>query len=85
MTVAKRQPQWVKVLTALGGVRYAISREELSQRTGIKESALCARLSELAAALSVEVSPGSCLSSAGVHVDGYRLTASGRARLREAA
>jgi hypothetical protein len=81
MTQAKRRPQWYAILEALSGCRYAISREELSIRTGIKESSLCARLAALHTALCVDISSGSCLSSAGVAVDGYRVSEAGRARL----
>jgi AraC-like DNA-binding protein len=84
MTVAKRTPQWWKVLEALGAVRYGLTREELSRRTGIKETSLCGRLYELAP-LYVQVSKLSGISSADVTVDTYRITAAGRARLSEAA
>lgn len=85
MTVAKRRPVWLRVLEELSRRRYAVSREELSRLTGIKESTLCGRLMELKTALCVEASPMSCLSSAGVRVDGYRITACGRQRIAGAA
>jgi hypothetical protein len=85
MTVEKRRPQWYAILEALDGMRYAVSREELSRLTNIKECSLCARLAELHVALCVDISSGSCLSAAGVQVDGYRLTQCGRDRLKEAA
>lgn len=85
MTVERRRPRWLQILEALAAARYAISREELSHRTGIKESTLCGRLNELAAALCVDVSEGSCISAAGERVNGYRISESGRRRLSEAA
>lgn len=79
MTVEKRLPQWLRILEVLRAERAAISRESLSKATGIKESSLCARLDDLRDDECIEVSPSSCVSDAGVTVDGYRITARGRA------
>ncbi len=84
MTVERRRPQWAKVLEALARCRFAVSREELSRLTGIKEASLCGRLYELAP-LYVEVSSMSCISAAGEKVNGYRISEAGRRRLAEAA
>ena len=49
-----------------------LSREELAERTGIKESTLCARLAELRP-FWIEALDRACVASSGLHVDGYRL------------
>ena len=59
-----------------------LSREEISERTGIKESSLCGRLSDLAP-LWVEPVEDACKAKSGVTVTGYRITELGRQRLRE--
>lgn len=81
-----RRKSWRAVMLTLGALPDAavLSREALSERTGIPQHVLCARLSELRPTW-VEAVSGACTSSAGVAVDGYRLTAAGRARLVEAA
>ncbi len=61
-----------------------MSREKLADYTEIKESTLCARLSELRP-LWVEAVDGACESMAGIRVDGYKLTDAARRRMGNAA
>lgn len=69
------------IMLALQSASRPLSREELSARTGIKESTLCARLSELRIEPAwVEAVDRGCVSSSGRSVDGYRI-----AKRREAA
>lgn len=84
ITDPMRAESYRKIMLTLGAIPDdgVLSREELSVRTGIKESSLCARLSHRELRPTwVEAVEGACLSSAGVAVDGYRLTDKGRARL----
>lgn len=75
-----RQNSWRRVLIALWKIppHSALSREELSARTEIKETTLCARLSELRVHW-VERVEDACISKSNVIVDGYRLKPAGRA------
>lgn len=73
-----------QVIMSLAAVDHPISREDLSIRTKIKETTLCARLSELRPEW-VEMVPNACRSSAGVTVDGYVLTQAGRSRAARSA
>lgn len=57
-----------------------LSREALSERTGVKESTLCARLAELRP-LWVAARDRACTARSGLSVDGYELTPAGRARV----
>lgn len=81
-----RRKSWRVILLTLGALPESgvLSREALSERAGIPQHVLCARLSELRPTWIAAVS-GACRSAAGVSVDGYRITAAGRARLTEAA
>jgi hypothetical protein len=72
------------VMNALATANGPVSRESLSGTTGIKESTLCARLSDLVP-LWVECLEDACIASSGLKVNGYRLTQAGRNRTREAA
>ena len=59
------------IMLALQSANRPLSREELAERTGIKESTLCARLSELRP-FWIEAVDRACVASSGLHVDGYR-------------
>ncbi len=72
------------VMLALQASGRPLSREEIAERTGIKESTLCARLAELRV-LWVEAVDRACVARSGLKVDGYALTESGRHRLKGAA
>lgn len=78
-----RRASWRKIMLALAAASGPTSRETLSQRIGIPQHVLCARLSELRP-IWVEAVDRVCVSSAGVQVDGYQLTDLGRARVRSA-
>jgi hypothetical protein len=70
-----RKKCYRRILLALESAGRPLSREEISARTGYKESTLCGRLSELRIQPAwVEAVDGACKSSSGVTVDGYRLT-----------
>ncbi len=79
-----RRASWRRILIALYKLppHSALSREELSERTEIKQSSLCARLAELRVHW-VERVEDACVSSSRVTVDGYRLSPAGRALLQE--
>lgn len=79
-----RRRSWRLVMLALAAAGRPMSREALAERTGIKESSLCARLAELRPEW-VEAVDRACTSSAGIAVDGYTLTSAGAARVRSAA
>lgn len=76
-----RRASWRKIMLALAAANAPTSRERLSEQTGIPQHVLCARLSELRP-IWVEAIDRACTSSAGVAVDGYRLTDAGRERVR---
>jgi len=62
------------ILLALQSASRPLSREEIAQRTGFKESTLCARLSELRIEPAwIEAVDRACVSLCGKRVDGYRL------------
>lgn len=75
-----RRKSWRQILYTLASIpeTACLSREEICLRIGMRESSACARLYELAPTF-VEVVEGGCRSGAGVRVNGYRLSASGRA------
>lgn len=75
-----RRKSWRRILYTLASIPAdaCLSREEICERIGMRESSACARLYELAPTF-VEVVEGGCRSGAGVRVNGYRLSASGRA------
>ena len=73
-----RRASWRRVMLALASAGRPLTREELSERAEVKESSLCARLSELRPEW-VQVA-GQVMGSSGVLVDTYSLTAAGRAR-----
>lgn len=77
-----RRRSWRLVMLALAASSHPLSREALSERTGIKEASLCARLAELRPDW-IEALSGACTSHAGVTVDGYLLTPRGAARVRQ--
>lgn len=84
VTDPMRADSYRKIMLVLGAIPDdgVLSREELSVRTGIKESSLCGRLSDRELRPDwIEAVESACVSSAGVAVDGYRLTTKGRARL----
>lgn len=74
----KRPTQYQRILQALFTAGGAMTREQLADATGIKESSLCGRLSELEP-LWVVSSDQALTSTAGVLVKAYQLTAAGRA------
>lgn len=78
----KGQNYTVMVMLATIDPGAVLSREQISERTGIKESSLCARLADLAP-LWVEAVQDACKAKSGVTVTGYRITDLGRKRLRE--
>jgi len=63
---------------------HRLSREEISSRSGIKESSLCGRLDELVKLGHVERIERGATSSAGISVLGYAITETGRNRIRVA-
>lgn len=77
----RRTNQFDKILGVLAEREDPISRELLCALTGIRESSMCGRLSELEP-IWVERVENACKSRAGVNVNGYRLTAAGRDRAR---
>lgn len=60
------------IMLALQSANRPLSREDLADRTGIKESTLCARLAELRP-FWIESVDRACVASSGMKVDGYRL------------
>lgn len=62
---------------------HGLSRERLAELTGLKESSLCARLSELVP-VWVECLDGAAMSKARMQVNAYRLTRLGFERVRDA-
>lgn len=78
-----RRASWRKIMLALSAETAPIGREALSAKIGLPQHTLCARLSELRP-IWVEAVDRACISSAGVAVDGYRLTDLGRARVQSA-
>jgi hypothetical protein len=82
----RRKGQHWTVLVALAALAAdaSLSREELHDITGIKESSLCARLSELRP-FWVEAVEMARVASSGLSVDGYRLTTAGRNLVRKGA
>ncbi len=76
-----RRASWRKVMLALAAAGRPLTREELSERTGMKDCALCGRISELRP-IWIEAHSCSGVSAAGVKVDTYSLTAAGLARVR---
>jgi hypothetical protein len=62
--------------------RGMLSREQISAETGIPQHTLCARIAELRP-LWIEAVSMALVSSAGVRVDGYRLTDAGTRRVQE--
>lgn len=60
-----------------------LTREALAERLGMKESSLCARLSELRD-LWITALPGHAVARSGCRVDAYALTDVGRARVQQA-
>lgn len=72
------------VMLALAAAARPLSREEIAERTGYKESGLCGRIDELRPEW-VEAVDRACVAKSGKHVDGYRLTEAGRNRMRAAA
>lgn len=76
-----RRKSWRTIMRVMAVADRPLTREEIAERTGYKESSLCGRLS------TQELRPEwiealSCYStsSAGVAVDAYQLTPAGRAR-----
>lgn len=77
----RRTNQFEKILGVLADRDEPISRELLCALTGIRESSMCGRLSELEP-IWIERVENACKSRAGVNVNGYRITAAGRDRVR---
>lgn len=77
-----RRMSWRRIIAALAADGALISRESLSDRLGIPQHILCARLSELVP-LWVECVDGACASKAKptLKVNGYRLTDACRRRV----
>ncbi len=71
------------IFAALVEAGFPLNREELSERTGIKESSLCARISELRPTW-LAVAGSRVLSSSGVACDAYMLTEAGHRRWHDA-
>lgn len=77
-----RRASYRKILTVLVAASRPLSREAIAELTGIKESSLCARLSDRELRPTwVQCVPGACISSAGVSVDGYVATQATRDRM----
>src|SRR5690349_11202887 len=57
------------IMLALQASPRPLSREQLAERTGLKESTLCARLADLRPQW-VQAVDRACVSKAGKHVDG---------------
>jgi len=72
------------LMLALASASRPLSREELSERTGVKESSLCGRIDDLRPDW-IEAIDGACVARSGKRVDGYQLSARGRGRMRGAA
>lgn len=74
-----RRKSWRRILYTLATIPRdaCLSREEICAAIGMRESSACARLHELAPTW-IEVLDGARTSSAGMRVNGYRLTDSAR-------
>lgn len=74
-----RRKSWRRILYTLASIPESacLSREEICERIGMRESSACARLFELAPTW-IEVLDGARTSSAGMRVNGYQLTTKGR-------
>lgn len=77
-----RRKSWRQILYTLATIpeTACLSREEICSRIGMRESSACARLWELQPTW-IEVLDGARTSSAGMRVNGYRLTESARGKL----
>lgn len=77
-----RRMSWRRIIAALAADGATVSRESLSERLGIPQHVLCARLSELVP-IWVECVESACNSKAkpGLKVNGYRLTDACRRRV----
>lgn len=77
-----RRKSWRRILYTLASIpeTACLSREEICGRIGMRESSACARLWELQPTW-IEVLDGARTSSAGLRVNGYRLTESARGKL----
>lgn len=85
-----RSPSYRKILACLANLAEGkcLSREEISARTGIRETSMCGRLHELsninfriagsAETTCIETVEDACISSSRIIVTGYRLTAAGK-------
>lgn len=76
-----RAKSYRTVMLALLSADKPLTREELSARTGIKESSLCARINELRP-LWIERHDMGGVASSGMRVDTYSLTTLGVNRFR---
>ncbi len=85
VTEPMRTRSYRLVMTVLATIAHPgyLSRDELSDRTGILGQTLCARISELKPTW-VEAVDGACRSRAGRAADGYRLTEAGWRRMMKA-
>ncbi len=78
-----RRESWRRILTTLYAAEIPLSREQIAERVGMKESALCGRLSELRP-IWVQSHDGAVIAASGCHVDGYSLTVVGKGRCEQA-
>lgn len=79
-----RRETWRRIMVLLASVYpKPLSREQIAERVGQKESALCARISELRP-LWIQQHDGAVKAASGLMVDGYSLTPAGKARCDKA-
>lgn len=74
-----RRETWRQILRVLYVEGKPLTREQLAERLGRKESSMCGRLSELRP-VWVQKHDGYAIASSGCRVDAYSLTEAGRSR-----